>query len=219
MNKPEFIKPTGTQRILFIGDSITDVNRNREELHDLGHGYPFLVAATVAKGLPGLSCEWINKGIGGNKIADLKNRWQEDCLALQPDVISILIGINDTWHNTDSPEFGSKEEALRFEQIYRQLLEQIRKETNAMIVLMEPFVLPEPKDRLTWRKDLDQKIQVVRMLAEEFQTIFVPLDGKLNALGIAHGHEHYTGNDGVHPTLAGHAVIADSWLKATQFIQ
>ncbi|KAF1297594.1 GDSL family lipase [Enterococcus sp. JM4C] len=218
MNRPEFIQKNDQSRILFIGDSITDVGRNRDDFHDLGQGYPMLIAAALAKGLPNYRIDCLNRGISGNKIVDLQQRWTEDCLQLKPTVVSILIGINDTWHNTDSATFGSREEAVRFEKVYRDLLEQVTKETTAKIVLMEPFVLPEPKERLTWRKDLDQKIQVVRTLAEEYQATFIPLDGKLNALGISHGFEHYTGDDGVHPTLAGHAEIAESWLQGTGFI-
>ncbi|EOL42081.1 GDSL-like lipase/acylhydrolase [Enterococcus phoeniculicola] len=217
MNTPDFIKQKKRQRFLFIGDSITDVGRDRENFYDLGHGYPFLIASILAKELPDYDIECLNRGIGGNKINDLQERWQEDCLSLKPDVVTMLIGINDTWHHTASDEFGSKKEAQRFESSYRQLLEQLKQSTDATIVLMEPFVLPYPEDRRTWRKDLDQKIQIIRTLAEEYQTIFVPLDGKLNALGIAYGHSHYTGEDGVHPTLAGHAEIAESWLQATHF--
>lgn len=84
------------------------------------------------------------------------------------------------------------------------------------IVLMEPFVLPEPDDRRSWRSDLDPKIHLIRQLAKEYQAVFVPLDGTLNSLGISYGYEKYTGDDGVHPTLLGHDTIANIWIETVK---
>ena len=180
-------------RVLFIGDSITDAGRDRSEATDLGKGYPLLIAGKLISRYPTMEFECINRGIGGDKIADLQARWQEDCLALQPDYVSILIGINDTWHNTgDQAIFG----------------------TEKSVQQLEPFVLPVTNDRYGWRKDLDPKIQTVRKLAKEYGTLLIPLDGIFNALGIAYGFSKYTKEDGVHPTIGGHEIIAQSWIDA-----
>lgn len=203
------------KRILFIGDSITDAGRDRAEATDLGKGYPLLIAGKLIAQYPTMEFECMNRGIGGDKIADLQVRWQEDCLALQPDYVSILIGINDTWHNTsDQAIFGTEKSAQQFESVYRKLLNELQTAEICNIILMEPFVLPITDDRHGWRKDLDPKIQIVRKLAKEYGALLVPLDGIFNALGIAYGFSKYTREDGVHPTIGGHEIIAQSWIDA-----
>lgn len=200
--------------LLFIGDSITDVNRNREISEDLGQGFPLMIAAYLQALYPEMRLNFLNRGIGGNTLLDLKNRWEKDCLDLNPDIVTILIGINDTWRN-DHPEKELTEEELNeFEANYRYLLKTLLHRTDAKVILMEPFVLPYPKDRIKWRADLDQRIQVVRKMAREYQTELIPLDGLLNAAGIKHGFSYYTGDDGVHPTHAGHGTIAKLWLES-----
>lgn len=202
------------KRILFIGDSITDCGREYNDSKDLGNGYPLLVAKRLSTQFPTIEFDVLNKGINGNKIADLRARFDTDCLDLEPDIVSILIGINDTWHNVNDPTtFATEKSMTMFEEDYRYLIEKLLEKGIKQVVLMEPFVLPEPLDRQTWRKDLDPKIQIIRRLAEEYHLVFVPLDGKLNALGITRGFSKYTGEDGVHPTLAGHEIIAQSWLE------
>ncbi|WP_277631195.1 SGNH/GDSL hydrolase family protein [Atopococcus tabaci] len=199
--------------ILFIGDSVTDAGRNHQDPLDLGNGYPLMVAGMLQAAHPELALTFLNRGVGGDRIGDLKTRWQEDCLALNPDVVSILIGINDTWYNVGESAFASEESFDQFEQDYRYLLKSLFQQTDARVVLMEPFVLPYPKDRAKWRRDLDPRIQIVRKMAREYQTDFIPLDGILNQAGIEFGYQTYTGDDGVHPTTAGHGAIAQAWLQ------
>lgn len=203
-------------RILFIGDSVTDGDRDRTTGADLGQGYPLIIAKTLKKHYPELELAFFNRGIGGDKLNDMAARWREDCLVLKPTIVSILIGINDTWHTVDQEQFGHIEELQRFEQQYRSLLESLQRELDCQIVLMEPFVLPYPKDREAWRRDLDPRIQVVRKLANEFQADLIPLDGILNAIGIKRNFAYLTGEDGVHPTPTGHETIANAWLKAVE---
>lgn len=200
-------------RILFIGDSITDVGRNREDGSDLGEGFPNLLATQLVEKYPNYELTILNRGISGDRVIDLKNRWTQDCLALKPDVITILVGINDVGFVVDAQPIPTASELEQFETDYRFLLEAIQEETDAKIVLMEPFVLPYPADRLNWRDQLDPRIQIVRRLAVEYNALLVPLDGLLNAKGIAHSFEEYTGDDGVHPTLIGHQAIAEAWLS------
>ena len=205
------IKPNST--ILFIGDSITDVGRNREDNADLGGGYPILVAADLLSKYPNYDLTFYNRGISGDKIIDLKNRWEFDCLDLSPDVVTILIGINDVWNLADSGAEQTEEDLMKFEEDYRYLLKSLAQQTDARVVLMEPFVLPYPKDRHNWRKYLDPRINIVRRIADDYHVALIPLDGLLNAKGIENAYDIYTGDDGVHPTLTGHALIADAWIK------
>lgn len=206
-------------KILFIGDSITDSGRNRFDSEDLGYGYPLLIASNLQVSFPNKKLKFLNRGIGGDKLIDLKNRWEEDCLNLNPDVVSILIGINDTWTNFSNGVKITREELIQFEADYRFLLKSLFQRTDARVVLMEPFVLPYPKDRMEWREDLDPRIHIIRKMAREYQTDLIPLDGILNAEGIKNGFKHYTGEDGVHATIAGHGIIAQSWLNNVEFVK
>lgn len=203
-----FIKDGMT--VLFQGDSVTDASRSRENDDDLGNGYPMTTASWMAAMHPEKKVRVLNRGISGNRAIDLRGRWQEDCIDLNPDIVSILIGINDTWRRYDSNDPTSAE---AFEDNYRNILERTKNETKARIVLMEPFVLPYPEDRIAWREDLDPKIHVVRKLAREFGAILVPLDG-IFAAASAYRDPGFWSPDGVHPSPAGHALISQSWLKA-----
>lgn len=204
------LKPNST--VLFIGDSITDVARIRHDEMDLGKGYALLLGSYLMNKYPNYDLNIYNRGIGGDTLADLKNRWEKDCLNLNPDIVTILVGINDVWWHIDEEEEKLDDAALeKFEENYRWLLKTLAHRSDARVVLMEPFVLPYPKDRIQWRKHLDPRIQIVRRLANEYHAVFVPLDGILNALGIQNRFQTYTGEDGVHPTFAGHAAIAEAW--------
>lgn len=196
--------------ILFQGDSITDAGRNREDPGHLGSGYPLLIAGWVRACYPELNITFLNRGISGNGVADLKARWQEDCLDLKPDLVSILIGINDCWRRYDSNRPMPVED---FAGYYREILEQTKKTLDAAIVLCEPFLLPVMEGQERWREDLDPKIQVIRELAREFQALLIPYDG-IFALASTRQKPAYWLYDGVHPTEAGHALIAREWLRA-----
>lgn len=198
--------------ILFIGDSITDVGRNREESKDLGKGYPLMVAAYLLERYPELNLSFLNRGISGNKITDLANRWKEDCLALKPDVISILIGINDVWDNMETKEWSIEESVDKFEFYYRILLETVKEQTKAQIVLIEPFVLKSPEEQEAWEIELEPRKKIIRKLANEYDADYIELDNKLNEFGKSWGND-YVSEDGVHPKPAGHAVITKTWLQ------
>jgi acyl-CoA thioesterase I len=195
--------------ILFQGDSITDAGRDRSDSASLGYGYANLVASWLSAQSPAKSLHFLNRGIGGDRASDLRRRWQTDALDLKPDWVSIMIGINDTWRRYDRQEATSAEQ---YEQNYRAILEQSR-DHGARIIIMEPFVLPYPDDRNDWREDLDPKIVVARRLAREFAAVYVPLDGVFAAAAVQRPMEFWA-FDGVHPTHAGHALIAQHWLQA-----
>lgn len=200
--------------VLFQGDSVTDAGRSRDSDNDLGSGYAGMVAAWFSARYPEQQVRFLNRGISGNRTRDLRARWQRDTLDLHPSWISILIGINDVWRRYDSDDPTSLE---AFETTYRQILEMTRLASDARIILMEPFVLPTPPDRAGWREDLDPKIAAVRALAREYNTLFVPLDG-LFAAAAAQRPMDFWLPDGVHPSPAGHALIAQAWLRAVRAI-
>lgn len=195
--------------ILFQGDSITDAGRIREEPNNLGAGYPLMIAGWVRALYPEMNITFLNRGISGNRVVDLKARWREDCLDLKPDLVSIMIGINDCWRRYDSNIPMSTEV---FAENYREILEQTKNTLTADIVLCEPFLLPVLEGQDKWREDLDPKIQAIRKLAREFQTILIPYDG-IFAEASTRQKPSYWLYDGVHPTEAGHALIARAWLR------
>lgn len=182
-------------KILFQGDSITDADRNREDSHDLGQGYPKYAAKYIKEYFDGMDFEFVDLGISGNQTKNLVDRLQSDFIDIQPDIVSILIGVNDTWHRAGNREWLSDE---KFEENYRTVLEAIKKQTKAKIVMIEQFLLPA-EDKLYFREDLDPKIQVTRKLAREYADLFIPLDGILAAACVNTDYRVFSA-DGVHPT-------------------
>lgn len=197
-------------RILFQGDSITDCQRDRSDPASLGKGYALMAASMLAASQPGLAPDCLNRGISGNRTGDLLERWKADCLALKPDVLSLLIGINDVWRRYDRNLPTSAE---TFEANYRKLLDRTHEALpDVRLILMEPFLLPVPEDRRQWREDLDPKIEIVRQVARDYGARLVPLDGIFAAASTRQPPESWAA-DGVHPTPAGHALIAQAWLE------
>jgi acyl-CoA thioesterase-1 len=197
--------------VLFYGDSITDAGRRGENNNGgLGHGYAALAAAVCQARYPELDLRFTNTGISGNRVYDLEKRLQADVLGLEPTVVSILVGINDTWRRYDSDLLSPTGE---FAACYRRIVRAVVEELAARLVLCEPFLLPTPPDRQGWREDLDPKIAAVRDLARQFGATFVPLDGLFAAAACRQAMEYWL-PDGVHPTPAGHALIAEAWVRA-----
>ena len=197
-------------RILFQGDSITDAGRtgSPDPAESLGGGYPNEIARQIAESFPEAGISIINRGISGHRVYDLEARWTEDCIALEPDVVSILIGINDTWRRYDSDMLSP---TAKFDASLRRMLDRVKAETAAQIVLLEPFVLPIPEDRASWREDLDPRIHSVRAIARDYKALFLPLDGMF-AQAATQEEMGFWLPDGVHPSEAGHELIADAWM-------
>ena len=206
------LKLENGQKILFTGDSVTDCGRSASgSINCLGHGYPIFIAALLGADMPELELTFLNTGVSGNRIRDLRARWQADVIDHKPDIVSILIGINDVWRRYDS---DSATPADLFERDYRFLLEKTRRDLpGVQIVMMEPFLLSIPEDRRMWREDLDVKIQMVRSLAAEFADAFIPLDG-IFAAAACRREKSFWAPDGVHPAAPGHALIAENWIEA-----
>lgn len=196
--------------ILFQGDSITDAGRSRTDDSILGAGYPMFVSSWIAAARPGEDYLFINRGISGNTAKDLKARWDEDCIDLQPDVVCILIGINDTWRMVDNNGPVTTEQ---YEEDYRFILSRVRDELHSSLIIIEPFLLLANPELEKYRNDLDSKINIARKLAREFRAIYVPMDGIFAAASIDREPAFWAA-DGVHPTNAGHCLIAQTWLSA-----
>lgn len=202
-------------RILFQGDSITDGNRGRsaDPNHILGHGYCFIIAAKYGAQFPERKLDFMNRGISGNTVSNLAARWQKDTLDLKPDVLSILIGINDA---------GKQVSLDQYEQLYDRLLTETKAALpNITFVLCEPFYLPKGGHREGDARDQDvRKRQViVARLAEKHHAALVKLQRVFDEACQRAPAEYWIW-DGVHPTYSGHQLLADEWVKTvSQFVK
>jgi lysophospholipase L1-like esterase len=194
---------------LFQGDSITDAGRKRNSYEALGEGYVMMTAAWVSALHPEYGASFINRGICGNRIRDLRNRWKKDCLDLKPDLVSILIGINDALGKPFWKEATSVES---FRSDYEYVLEQTQCNPEIQVVLLEPFLLASNGNYARTMCNLTPIIGVVRELSKQFKTMLIPLND-IFAKAASVKNPYYWSLDGVHPTLAGHALIAQSWIK------
>ncbi len=202
------------QVVLFQGDSITDCGRDRSDITSLGAGYPSVVAKLYAALFPDTKVTFVNKGISGNRVANLLERYEEDFKAVKPDVLSILIGINDTWRRYDNNDPTNAEE---YEKNYRELISRVKRDLpECKLIIIEPFVLNSLPDRASWREDLDPKIQAVRKLAKEFADYYIPMDGIYAKAEVERYSCEQLAADGVHPTALGHSIIAEEYMKIFQ---
>ena len=205
--------------ILFQGDSITDSGRNREDSNynsarALGFGYAMLGGAVLLEKHPELNLKIYNKGISGNKVYQLAERWEKDCLELKPDILSILIGVNDIWHKLDGHYNGTIE---LYKNDFTALLERTKKALpNIKLIICEPFAVPGVKavdDK--WYPEFYSYQKAAREIATQFGATFIPFqkvfdEAQKQAPGI------YWTSDGVHPSLAGAQLMAQAWLTAVK---
>lgn len=200
-------------RILFQGDSITDCGRNREWEFGLGDGYPHLTAASLGFESPG-KYEFLNRGISGNRIVDLYARIKSDIINLKPDVMSILIGVNDVWHEFD---FNNGIETEKFFNIYSMLIEEIKAALpDIKIMILEPFTLKGTGNEKYFdgfKADVLKKAEVSKKIAEKYNLTFIPLQDKFDEAAKIAPNDFWLA-DGVHPTNAGHELIKNEWIKA-----
>ncbi|ALG10560.1 SGNH/GDSL hydrolase family protein [Kibdelosporangium phytohabitans] len=212
------IRPAST--VMFTGDSITDLQRPHDE-DPYACSYPVRVAGEWSLRHPDRPVTWLNTAVAGHKVMDLEARWQADVLDARPDVLSILVGVNDLgWHTLD-PD-GHVIPADEFKAGYGRLLAPLA-DAGTQLILIEPFLLPiqgvveagaalvGEREREQWREDLDPKIQAVHELAGEYGAHLIPADRMFAELSVTTGPEFWA-EDGVHPTSAGHSVLATAWL-------
>jgi lysophospholipase L1-like esterase len=207
--------------ILFQGDSITDAGRSREPAKatapnnhaGLGNGYAWLAAAELLVARPDDALKTFNRGISGHKVFQLAERWQADCLDLKPNLLSILIGVNDFWHTLD-PKLGYKGTVEVYERDYQALFERTRKALpKVKLVICEPFVLRCGAVNDRWFPEIDRYRAAAQRVAKSQHAMFVPFQTMFDEAVKYAPPEHWA-SDGVHPTPAGAALMAYFWLKA-----
>ncbi len=191
-------------QVHFQGDSITDCGRDYQNPSSLGTGY----VKMISEKLLNQDIMLTNKGISGNKVCDLRQRWEHDTLSMKPDVLTILIGINDTWHQR---MFNQENSLDQFEIDYRWLIESSLKQGLNRILLMEPFLLHVNDEMSSMRPDLDERIKVVHQLSEVFRLPLVLLDSLFQKECERQDPKLFA-EDGVHPTPKGHLMICEAWM-------
>jgi lysophospholipase L1-like esterase len=201
--------------ILFQGDSITDARRNRKtegnanDTSGLGDGYPVLIGGGVLRDHAALGLRVLNRGISGNKVPDLQKRWQKDCLDLKPALLSILIGVNDIWHKMAGRYDGTVED---YRTGFTALLEQTREALpKTTFVICEPFALRCGAVKDEWFPEFDQRRAVAKEVAAAAGALWVPFQTMFDDAVAVGTKPEYWARDGVHPTLAGHALMAQTW--------
>jgi lysophospholipase L1-like esterase len=197
-------------KILFQGDSVTDAGRDRSDPHDMGNGYPRYASAMIQDSFPDTELEFVNLGIGGNRTEHLVERLETDFIEIQPDIISIMIGVNDVWHHYSH---GIETSDEQFEQNYRVVLDAIKTRTSARILMIQPFLL-ETVDpaKQAYTEELARKQAIVKKLADEYADAYLPLDEILHR-EIEEEPAYYAA-DGVHPTPDGACFIGEAYLGA-----
>jgi len=200
---------------LFQGDSITDGNRTRNNdwNHVMGHGFAYLISSRLWFDQPDKEFHFFNRGISGNKITDLSARWQTDTLNLKPDLINLLVGINDT----EAAVKGEKENTpQQFEKDYRSVLEITKKELpDVQLVFCVPFVLPVGRVKDKWeiyQNELKPRQEIVKKLAKEFDGICIDFQKSFDD-ALKKAPADYWIWDGIHPMPAGHELMARQWIK------
>lgn len=218
----ESVAPTAFPRIkknqviLIQGDSITDAGRDRKREKNannsraLGKGYAFLIASELLAKRPNDGLKIYNRGISGHKVFQLAERWDKDCLDLQPDILSILIGVNDIWHTLNGHYKGTIE---KYEKDYRALLQRTRRKLpNLTLMICEPFVLRCGAVNDKWFPEFEGYRKVARKMASECKAIFVPFQTMFDEAAKNTPPQHWAG-DGVHPSMAGAYRMAQAWLN------
>jgi lysophospholipase L1-like esterase len=201
--------------LLFQGDSITDGGRSRNDdlNHVMGHGYAYLIASRLQADYPERNLHIVNRGVSGNRIVDLYARWKEDALNLKPNILSILIGVNDVYHELRNQSGVTAE---RYSRVYELLLEETKAALPAAtIVLCEPFILQVGEVKRSWdlwHPEMVLRQQIVKEMADKFACLYVPLQQVFDT-ACQSATAAYWLWDGFHPTPAGHELIARQWMK------
>ena len=200
---------TPQSTVLFQGDSITDMNRGRsaDPNHVLGHSYAFIIGAKAGSTYPERGVKFFNRGISGNKVSDLQIRWDSDTIAIHPDFLSILIGVNDLNGGVTADEFEAQYDHL--------LAETMAKLPAVHLVLCEPFGLPTGGFKANWasyKPELDRRREIVAKLAKKYSATFVAFQHVFDDACKRAPAETWIW-DGVHPTFFGQQLLADEWVK------
>ncbi len=198
-------------KIVFQGDSITDAGRDRRNYYNLGKGYAMYASQKIIEAYPDVNFELINMGIGGNRTSQLFDRLYRDAIEFQPDIISVMIGINDIMHRHNADRIATSDERLEYN--YRGILERLKDETNAKILMMQPFLLDDDS-RARMREDLPTVLQIINKLADEYADVYVPLHEQFEEAFQTQPEPRYYSRDGVHPSDNGARFIAERYVEA-----
>lgn len=203
-------------RILFQGDSITDAGRDRKIIDPnstqaLGNGYALLTAAKLLKEYVDKDVQIYNRGISGHKVPQLQERWQTDCIDLKPDILSILIGINDYWHKRSGNYSGNAQD---FKNQYENLIEStLENLPDVTLIIGEPFGVKGVRHVTDdWYPELQEYQDVARQISKQYDTLFIPYQHIFDE-AIKKADGAYWTTDGVHTSLAGAELMSEAWLK------
>lgn len=218
LNQMEILDILENLVVLFQGDSITDAGRSRgayypNQVNGMGRGYAYHAVTSVLGKFPKANTKFYNRAVGGDKVHQMATRWEDDCLMLQPDVLSILIGVNDFWHTID---FNYKGTAKTYNDDYRKLLDRTKKTLpNTKLIIGEPFVLLEgtaiKKDK--WIPTFKEYQATAKKIAKDYDAVFIPYQSIFDE-ALKHAPTSHWAPDGVHPSMAGNYLMAMAWLNA-----
>ncbi|MEU8678304.1 SGNH/GDSL hydrolase family protein [Streptomyces sp. NPDC048560] len=204
---------TADDRLLFIGDSITDAGRDYTDSTSLGNGYVREIARALRSGDgPGQSPTVINKGINGERVYDLETRWTTDVIDQRPTVVTVKIGINDTWRRYDGGILSPVDE---FESCLDRILSRTTRDLAARLLVITPFLLPVTPDQETWHEDLSPRTEAVLRTARSHGAEVVRADVLLPRAAEEFGRAALA-PDGVHPSPQGHELLAEAWLAKAE---
>lgn len=217
------MKLQNNQRLVFIGDSVTDMGRKRntvepsEGLFDpLGTGYPHVVSGLLNAVYPDVLVRITNTGISGNTVLDLKERWQRDVIDLKPDWLSIMIGINDVWRQFDTPQLPEKHVLPDvYEKTLRELVETTKPLLSGGLVLMTPYYIERDRSN-AMRRRMDEYGDICRRIAADTGVIFVDTQAEFDKV-LKYRDSNYIAWDRVHPNIYGATILAKAFLKAVEF--
>lgn len=205
--------------VLFQGDSITDAGRDKKNEwanngRSFGTGYAYIAASWLLEEMAGKDLTFYNRGISGNKVYQLADRWEKDCIDLEPNVLSILIGVNDYWHFWNGKYDGTPEV---YEDDFRQLLNRTKEVLpDIKLVICQPFVLTGTSavDE-SWLEPFRPYQESAEKISKEFGAIWVPFQEAFNK-ALEQAPAKYWAHDGVHPSMAGAQLMAEAWLGALE---
>ena len=217
------MKISKNDTILFQGDSITDAGRERPKMnppqmrsniHHLGAGYAAKAAGMMLAQNPDLDLTFHNRGISGNRVTNLRDRWEADCLTLKPTILSILIGVNDTWHGVASGTPANGVGVEEFDRVLRELIIGTKKALPGIkIIICEPFTTEAGAVlRMNFHPDIDERRAKVKAIADEMADVYVPFQKMFDDL-CKIAPPAYWADDGVHPSPGGHQKMAEYWIK------
>lgn len=202
------IKLKSNSVVLFQGDSVTDCHRNRDDITSMGDSY----VKTMNEYLKKYNIQVINKGISGNKVDNLLQRFDNDFKGVNPDYIFILIGVNDTWH-----DFPNQKDTATFKKEYELLISKIKEEINVPIIILEPFIIGFNEEITCMKNDLDEKIQVIKELANKYDLEYISFINEFNQLLTKDNYLEYT-KEGIHLLDKGYEIISNKLISNIKII-